>query len=72
MAKPKQSKAARNERHKALATTFIAIGVALLAAAFFQPLAAGRLPQIMLLSFAIVLFVVSQAAEHYILSRMED
>ena len=75
-AKPKprrvQSKAARNERRKAAASTFIALGVTVLAAAFFQPLAAGRLPQIPLLAIAVLLFVVSQAVAHYILSRLED
>lgn len=67
-----QSKAARNERRKATASTCIAIGVALLATAFFQPIATGRPPQSLLSAVAIVFFIVSQVAAHYILSRLED
>lgn len=73
-AKPRrvQSKAARNERRKAAASTLIAIGAAMLAAAFFQPLATGRFPALLVLLAAISLFFASQMFAHYILSKVED
>lgn len=67
-----QSKAARNERRKALAATLNAISVALLAAAFFQPIATGRPPDSVLSAFAILVFVALQAAAHYVLTKLED
>ena len=75
MAKPTprpQSKAARNERRKALAATFNAISVAVLAAAFLQPISTGRLPQLTTIAIAFVAFIVFQAGLHYILLRLED
>jgi uncharacterized membrane protein len=68
----KQSKAARNERRKAAAATFNTAGVALLAAALFQPISTGRLPNLALLAAAFMGFVVFQWAVHYILGRPED
>lgn len=67
-----QSKAARNERRKAIAATLNALGVALLAAAFFQPIATGRAPKISLSLVAILVFIALQAIAHYMLSRLED
>ncbi len=72
MAPRAQSKAARNERRKALAATLNALGVALLAAALFQPISSGRLPNLALLAAAFLGFVVFQWALHYILGRLED
>jgi hypothetical protein len=65
-------KAARNERRKALAGTFSAIGLGMLAAAFFQPLATGRWPGPAIALLALASFFASQAAVHYILSRLKD
>jgi len=67
-----QSKTARNERRKAASGTLIAIGVALLGAAFFQPIATGNAPQPLMLAAIAFMFIASQAFAHYILSRMED
>jgi hypothetical protein len=67
-----QSKAARNERRKALATTLNAISVALLAAAFLQPIAAGKAPDLGTMGAAFGAFIVFQVALHYILRRLED
>lgn len=67
-----QSKAARNERRKAMAATLNALSVALLVATLFQPISTGRLPSPALLAAAVLGFVVFQAALHYILGRLED
>jgi hypothetical protein len=67
-----QSKAARNERRKALATTFNAISVAILVAAFLQPIALGRAPVATPMGAALIVFIVFQAALHYVLGRIED
>ena len=73
MAKLKpQSKASRNERRKAVASTANAIGLAFLVTALFQPLATGRTPHLGLSIAAFVGFIVSQWIAHYILSRLED
>lgn len=65
------SKAARNERRKAVATTCNALSVAFFVSAGLQPLLAGRFN----LSSAIALsaaFVALQAILHYILRQLED
>jgi hypothetical protein len=67
-----ESKAARNERRKAVATTLNALGVALLVAALFQPFATGRTPSVALTATAFLLFIVFQFALHYVLGRLED
>lgn len=67
-----QSKAARNERRKAAATTLIAAGIAIAAAMFIQPMAGGPEPRVLPLLAAFFLIVASQAFAHYILSRIED
>ncbi len=65
------SKAARNERRKAAATTCNALAVAFFVSAFFQPLISGHgNPMTMISAFAT--FVVLQAALHYILRQVED
>jgi|CXWL01.1.fsa_nt_gi hypothetical protein len=66
------SKASRNERRKALATTLNALSVALLVATLFQPISTGRLPHAALLAAAVLGFVVFQWALHYVLGRLED
>ncbi|MEQ1618352.1 MAG: hypothetical protein ABL883_08410 [Terricaulis sp.] len=74
MAKPPkpQSKAARNERRKALAATLNGISVATLVAAFLQPIATGRPPDAAAMAAAFAAFIVFQAALHYILKKLED
>ena len=71
-ARPRQSKAARNERRKALAATLNAISVATLGAAFLQPIATGRAPEAATMATAFMAFIAFQAALHYILSKLED
>ncbi len=65
------SKAARNERRKAAATTCNALAVALLVAAFLQPLVSGH-PSVIGTSAALVGFVALQGLLHYILKQVED
>jgi len=69
--RPEISKAGRNERRKAVATTLNAISVALLVTAVLQPLSARHF------DFGVVLlsataFLVSQGVLHYVLGRVED
>lgn len=68
---PERGKAARNKRREALATTLNAVGVAALIAAFVQPLIAGTATPLFSIA-GIAVFVVSQAALHYVLSKLED
>jgi hypothetical protein len=65
------SKAARNERRKAVATTCNAMAVALIVSAGLQPLMAGHFN---LLNFicAGVAFIALQAVLHYVLRALED
>jgi hypothetical protein len=65
------SKAARNERRKAAATTCNALSVALFISAGIQPVMAGRLglPSVVAVG-AIV--VALQVVLHYILRQLED
>lgn len=67
-----QSKAARNERRKAVAALFNTLSVALMVAALFQPISTGRIPNPALLGAALLGFVVFQWALHYVLGRLED
>jgi hypothetical protein len=65
------TKAARNERRKAAATTCNAISVALFVSAGLQPLLAGRftLPGVLPV---VTVVVVLQIVLHYILRQVED
>ena len=65
------SKAARNERRKAIATTCNAVSVALIVSAGLQPLTAGHfsLPNFVSATAA---FVALQAVLHYVLTTLED
>lgn len=65
------SKAARNERRKAFATTCNAASVAMLISVGLQPLMAGRfsLPGFV---FGGVVFVALQGVLHYVLRYVED
>jgi hypothetical protein len=65
------SKAARNERRKAAATTCNALAVAFFVSAFLQPLISGH-PSAAGMITALLAFVVFQAVLHYILMRLED
>lgn len=67
-----RSKAARNERRKALAATFNAIGVAFLVAAVLQPVALGRALGAETFAIALIAFIAFQFALHYVLERLED
>jgi hypothetical protein len=67
-----QSKIARNERRKAVATTLNAVAVAALVAAFFQPVAMGRTPSLGIVAAAFGAFIVFQILLHYVLGRLED
>ena len=60
MARKAQSKAACNERRKAVAALFNTLSVALMVAALFQPISTGRLPGPALLAAALLGFVVFQ------------
>lgn len=72
MARHPESKAARNERRKALAATLNAISVAVLVAAIFQPVTVGRGLNAVTSAAAFLAFIVFQFALHYVLSRLED
>lgn len=65
------SKAARNERRKAIATTCNAMSVALLISTGLQPLMADRfsLPNFVCAGAA---FIALQAVLHYVLRALED
>ena len=65
------TKAARNERRKAAATTCNALAVAFFVSAFLQSLISGR-PSGAGMIIALVGFVALQALLHYILTRVED
>ncbi|MGD9966349.1 MAG: hypothetical protein AB7T59_07500 [Hyphomonadaceae bacterium] len=69
---PPETKAARNERRKALAATLNALSVAAIVAALFQPFAAGGNPSLELTLTAMAFFVVFQNLLHYVLRRIED
>lgn len=66
-----KSKAARNERRKALATTLNALSVAGLITTAVQPVIAGQFKPVQA-GVAVFAFVVAQALLYYILGRMED
>lgn len=68
---PLPGKAARNEQRKAFATSCNAVSVAILVAAFLQPMAAGKLAVSGFLLTATT-FVALQLALHYILRQVED
>lgn len=65
------SKAARNERRKAAATTCNAMAVALFVSAVLQPLMAGRYNVFAVIG-ALAGFVALQGALHYVLRSVED
>jgi len=65
------SKAARNERRKAIATTCNAVSVALFVTAGLQPLMAGRYNLFSAIAAAVG-FVAFQGVLHYILRQVED
>ncbi|MET3665463.1 hypothetical protein [Caulobacter sp. 1776] len=65
------SKAARNERRKAFATTCNALAVAFFISAFLQPLLSGR-PNFVAMISALLAFVVLQSGLHYVLGQVED
>lgn len=65
------SKAARNERRKAFATTCNAVAVALFVSAVLQPLMAGRF-NVFGVASALACFIALQAFLHYILRHVED
>jgi hypothetical protein len=65
------SKAARNERRKAVATTCNAVSVALFVTAGLQPLMAGRYSMFSMIAAAGG-FVAFQGVLHYILRQVED
>ncbi len=69
---PPETKSARNERRKAVATTLNALSVALIVAALFQPFAGGEAPSLELTFAAMAVFVVFQNLLHYVLGRIED
>lgn len=65
------TKAARNERRKAAATTCNALSVAFFVSAFLQPLVSGR-PSTAGMTIALFALVGFQGALHYILTGVED
>lgn len=65
------SKAARNERRKAFATTLNAVAVSIFVYAILQPVMSGRIDLSSLVS-ALTAFVVLQGVLHYILKQVED
>lgn len=65
------SKAARNERRKAVAATCNAVSVALFVTAGLQPLMAGRYNMSSAIAAAVG-FVAFQGILHYILRQVED
>ncbi len=64
-------KAARNERRKAGATTLNALSVALIIATIVQPLISHRFVFANTIA-PVVVFLVAQAALHYLLGDVED
>ncbi len=65
------SKAARNERRKAFATTCNAVSVALFISAGLQPLMAGRFSLLTVITVG-VMVVALQVFLHYVLREVED
>ncbi len=65
------SKAARNERRKAFATTLNAVAVSVFVYAILQPVMSGRL-DLASLGGALAAFIVLQGVLHYILKQVED
>jgi hypothetical protein len=65
------SKAARNERRKAAATTCNAVSVAVFVSAGLQPLVAGRFNLSGVIP-AVAVVVALQVVLHYILRQVED
>ena len=65
------SKAARNERRKAFATTCNALAVAVFISAIVQPIITGQMDLARALG-ALVSFIVLQGVLHYILAQVED
>jgi hypothetical protein len=68
---PPISKAARNERRKAAATTCNTVSVALFVSAGLQPLLAGRFSLAGVIP-AVAAVVALQVVLHYILRQVED
>jgi len=69
--KPGLSKAARNERRKAVATTLNALAVAAVISAIIQPLISGQVNWARVIG-ALGAFLVFQSLLHYVLTRVED
>ncbi|MGR4864834.1 hypothetical protein [Caulobacter sp. LARHSG274] len=69
--KPGLSKAARNERRKAVATTLNALAVAAVISAIVQPLISGHIDWARVTG-ALGAFLVFQSLLHYVLTRVED
>lgn len=65
------SKAARNERRKAFATTLNAVAVSIFVYAILQPVMLGRL-DLASLGRALAAFIVLQGVLHYIPKQVED
>jgi len=65
-------KLARNERRKAAAGTIFTMGMAVLVGVSVPPLAAGYALEPGLLFIAVLAFVATQVAGHYILQGLED
>lgn len=66
------SKTARNERRKALATTFNALSVAPIVTAVLQPALTKHALETSVVLITAVFFLTMQAILHYILGRLED
>lgn len=69
--KPPLTKAGRNERRKAMATTLNAISVAILVTMVFQPVATNHF-SCAAVPLAVFAFLVLQVLLHYVLGRVED